>query len=235
MKDDFRAKLAAASLLDGLTAIASRAGAAIMALRSPTIDWRSKADQSPVTAADEAAEAIILDELRRLVPGLLIVSEETEGPAPPPGASFALVDPLDGTKEFLAGRDEFTVNIAIVRNGLPVMGVVGAPARDLLWRGEIGRGAERLRVRPGDGPEQASERVSIQTRRPPETGLTVAVSRSHLDPETVDFLKLLPVADRLVAGSAMKFCEVAEGHADLYPCPGLDPGGNRLSEKIMLR
>lgn len=215
MNDDSPCTQAAPSLLDGLTEIAVQAGVAIMALKSPKIDVRSKADASPVTPADEAAQAVILAGLHRLMPGWAIVSEESER-RPQPGADFVLVDPLDGTKEFIAGRDEFTVNIAVIRDGLPMMGVVGAPARGVLWRGEVGRGAERLDLRPGDRPDQAKP-IAIHTRRAPEAGLTVAVSRSHLDVKTLEFLAKLQVAEHITAGSALKFCEVAEGHADLYP------------------
>ena len=110
---------------------------------------RIKADGSPVTAADEAAEAVIRDGLARLAPALPIISEEQaahEQPSRSNGGSYFLVDPLDGTREFIAGRDEYTVNIAIVADGTPILGIIAAPALGLIWRGIVGRGAERLAI-----------------------------------------------------------------------------------------
>src|SRR6266849_3143271 len=133
-------------LLDELTTMVSAAAAAILAVRAGSLDARSKADLSPVTAADHAAEAVILEGLARLLPGVCVVSEEAASHALPTSLpdSFVLVDPLDGTRELLAGRDEFTVNVAIMNGGNPLMGVVAAPALGLLWRGIVGVGAERL-------------------------------------------------------------------------------------------
>ena len=212
-----REPAAAARLLDILTGLASEAAAAIVALRSPALAVTTKADASPVTAADEAAQAIILNGLRRHLPGLPIVSEEAERSSIRPGSRFALVDPLDGTKEFISGRDDFTVNIALIRDGAPYLGVVGAPAMGIIWRGIVGGRAERLQLAPGSRAETATERVAIRTRPAPAAGLTAAVSRSHLDPVTVDFLKHLQVKDQVGAGSAVKFCRIAEGSADVYP------------------
>ncbi len=142
------------SLLDALTQIASQAGEAIMRVRTAGTAVRTKADASPVTEADEAAEAIILDGLARTLPGIVVVSEEaaSTGSLPELPDTFILVDPLDGTREFIDGRDEFTVNIAIVRDGRPVSGIVGAPALSAIWRGAVGAGAERLRLPPGAAP-----------------------------------------------------------------------------------
>jgi len=207
----------ATCLLDILTAIASQAAAAIVALRSPSIAVTSKADASPVTAADEASQAIILAGLRQHLPALPIVSEEAERSGTHPGPRFALVDPLDGTKEFISGRDDFTVNIAFIRDGTPYLGVVGAPAAGTIWRGIVGGVAERLRLAPGEAPNSATERIAIRTRPVPAAGLTAVVSRSHLDPVTVEFLARLPVKDQVGAGSAVKFCRIAEGSADVYP------------------
>jgi len=208
---------AATRLLDILTAIASQAAAAIMAQRSASLAVRTKVDASPVTAADEAAQTIILDGLRRHLPGLPIVSEEADHSGMRPGPRFALVDPLDGTKEFISGRDDFTVNIALIDEGKPRMGVVGAPAMGLIWRGIVGGRAERLRLAPGDAPDAATERVVIRARPAPAAGMTAAVSRSHLDAKSVEFLARLPVKDQVGAGSAVKFCRIAEGSADVYP------------------
>ena len=157
---------------------------------------------------------------RRLLPGVPVISEESVGRAAAASLepSFVLVDPLDGTKEFLAGRDEFTVNVAIVTGGVPIAGIIAAPAQGLLWRGVVGGKAERLRLRLrlGAGPAEAYDRSIIRTRPAPER-LVVATSRSHLDQATEGFLARLPVAKRFPSGSAVKFCHIAEGEADVYP------------------
>jgi 3'(2'), 5'-bisphosphate nucleotidase len=202
-------------LLDGLTEIASRAGAAILAIDAGNLARREKADQSPVTAADEAAEAVILAGLRDLLPGTAVISEEAGG-STEIGDSFVLVDPLDGTREFLAGRDEFTVNIGLIRHARPVLGVVAAPALGLIWRGVMGQGAERLRLAVGQSVASATERTAVRTRPFPEHPVA-AVSRSHLDPASESFLAQWQQVRRISCGSALKFCRLAEGAADLYP------------------
>ena len=198
-------------LLDELTAIVCAASTTILKVRAGALGTRTKADQSPVTAADEAAEATILDGLARILPGVPVVSEESVDRAPTAlGRDFVLVDPLDGTRELVAGRDEFTVNVALVTAGRPHLGIVAAPALGLLWRGYPGR-AERLRLAPLGDP------LPIHTRARPSAGLVATVSRSHLDPETKAFLARLPVTNTVSCGSAIKFCQVAEGDADVYP------------------
>ena len=127
-----------------------------------------------------------------------------------------LVDPLDGTREFLAGRDEFTVNIAIVFDGSPRIGLIAAPALGLVWRGVVGRGAERLRLAPGAEPELASEIRAVRTRPHPAAGFVATVSRSHFDERTDAFLQQLPIAAQVSCGSSLKFCRIAEGSVDLY-------------------
>jgi 3'(2'), 5'-bisphosphate nucleotidase len=206
-------------LLDELTTIVSAAAAAILAARAGSLGARTKADLSPVTVCDEAAEAAILAGLARVLPGVAVVSEEAASGAPPSSLpdSFVLVDPLDGTRELIAGRDEFTVNVAIVRGGRPRLGIVAAPAQGVVWRGSEGRGAERLQLLPGAPASAARERSAIRTRAAPRAGLVAVVSRSHLDAETEAFLARLPIAGRLTSGSAVKFCQVAEGAADVYP------------------
>lgn len=208
-----------ARLLDGLTMIASHAAAAILTIAPSALARRDKPDRSPVTAADEAAQAVILDGLGQLLPGVPVVSEEAAGQAEAAalGPRFILVDPLDGTRELLAGRDEFTVNIAIISGGRPVVGVVAAPARGLLWRGIVSAGAERLALMPGARPQAATARSAIHTRARPASGLVALVSRSHLDPATEAYLARLKPAERIGCGSALKFCRIAEGAADLYP------------------
>jgi 3'(2'), 5'-bisphosphate nucleotidase len=206
-------------LLDELTDIASAAAAAIRAIARRALDPRQKADRSVVTAADEAAEALILEGLTRLLPGTPIISEEAAGKGERPAlaADFVLVDPLDGTRDFLDGEPDFTVNIAVVSDHTPVLGVVAAPARDMIWRGIAGHSAERLGLPAGARAAECRERSAIHTRSAPATELIVAVSRSHLDPATADFVARLPTNQSIVCGSAIKFCRVAEGSADIYP------------------
>ena len=205
------------ALADELAAVASQAAAAILAIRPSTLAPRLKADRSPVTAADEASDAVIAAGLARLLPEWPIVSEESSSGPQVLGARFALVDPLDGTKEFLAGRTEFTVNIALVHNGKPMAGFIAVPALGLLYRGVVGRGAERLHLAPGALPSKATAITAIKARPRPIDGLVATVSRSHLEPASEAFLKRLPVRERLACGSALKFCRIAEGSADVYP------------------
>jgi 3'(2'), 5'-bisphosphate nucleotidase len=208
----------AADLFDKLTALVSHAGAAILAVPRDDLASRLKTDNSPVTRADEAAEALIVAGLSRLLPDIAIVSEESaDRPCSLTAASFALVDPLDGTKEFIAGRGEYTVNVALVTHGAPLLGIVAAPALGLIWRGIVGRGAERLSLRPGAPPEDATECVAIHPRPCPARGATATVSRSHFDPRSQAFLARLPEVEEIVCGSAVKFCRLAEGAADVYP------------------
>jgi len=204
--------------LDALTEIVSRAAAATLATPFSSVERHIKNDLSPVTAADVASEAVIVDGVSRLLPGVTVIAEESVGQAAAASLepSFVIVDPLDGTKEFLAGRDEFTVNVAIVTNGVPVAGIIAAPAQGLLWRGAVGGKAERLRLRLGAGPAQAYDRAFIRTRPVPDR-LVVATSRSHLDEATEEFLARLPVAKRFLCGSSVKFCYLAQGEADVYP------------------
>jgi 3'(2'), 5'-bisphosphate nucleotidase len=200
-----------AGLADALTALVARAAAAILAIAPTGLATRLKADDTPVTAADEAADAVIAEGLARLLPGVAVVSEEGPRRADTPGDTFALVDPLDGTKEFVAGRGEYTVNIAIIAGGQPIAGFIAAPALGLLFRGIVGRGAERLALAPGGAP------VAIRCRANPTGPLVAAVSRSHLDPDTCAFLDRLGVTRRITCGSSLKFCRIAEGEADVYP------------------
>ena len=176
---------------------------------------RIKADGSPVTPADEAAEAIILNGLARLGRAFPIVSEESAEDTTLVAKSecYYLVDPLDGTKEFIAGRDEYTVNIALLSEGFPVLGVITAPALGLIWRGIVGRGAERLEF----VAEKALPPQPIHSRSAPAGELIVMVSRTHLDAPTETYLQRLPHARRIRCGSSLKFCRLAEGTADHYP------------------
>jgi 3'(2'), 5'-bisphosphate nucleotidase len=205
----------AARLLDNLTAIIAHASAVIRATSAGSVARRLKPDSSPVTAADEASEATILKELARLLPNVPVVSEEMAGSKAPPalGHSFIVVDPLDGTKEFLAGTDQFTVNLAIVTRGVPIAGIIAAPNHGKVWRGVVGDKAERLRLLL-DG---ADEPQVIRTRRWPAQGAIATISRSHFDARTDAFLSRLEPITRSPSGSAIKFCQIAEGAADVYP------------------
>src|SRR3979490_403528 len=141
---------AAAALIEPPPDLVIRAGAAIVAINRVAMKIDGKADGSPVTEADLAADRIIGEGLARLVPEIPALSEERVDPAKPPyRGSFFLIDPLDGTKEFVAGRDEFTVNLALVTNATPLLGIIGAPALGLIWRGLVGRGAQRLTIAEG--------------------------------------------------------------------------------------
>jgi 3'(2'), 5'-bisphosphate nucleotidase len=207
---------AAAALMEPLTDLVVRAGVAILAVNRKSMKIEGKLDGSPVTEADFAADRIISDGLAQLVPDIPTLSEERVHQARPPfHGSFFLIDPLDGTKEFVAGRSEFTVNLALVTNGTPLLGIIGAPACEWLWRGLVGRGAERLRLNEaGLGRPEP-----IRTRPLPGRGepWVAAVSRSHGDARTEAFVNGRPGAIREKLGSAVKFGAIAEGKADIYP------------------
>jgi 3'(2'), 5'-bisphosphate nucleotidase len=206
---------ACADLLDALTTVAISASLAILQVGGQD-QARAKADGSPVTPADEAADATIRAGLHHVAPRLPVISEESLDQAKPDFAagSIILVDPLDGTRDFIAGRNEYTVNIAVVSDGVPMLGVITAPALGLIWRGVVGRGAERLEFTT-DGRTSSPE--AIHTRQPPPNELTVVISRSHLDARTQTYVDALPGARPLQNGSSLKFCRVAEGSADVYP------------------
>lgn len=206
------------ALMKPLTRLAVQAGAAILAVNRSTMRLDKKIDGSAVTDADTVADAIIAEGLAKLAPNIPVLSEErTHLAARPYRGSFFLIDPLDGTREFIAGTDEFTVNIALVTRGEPTLGIVAAPALGTVWRGIVGLGAERLVVTKDATVYGAPQ--PIRTR--PHPGLAapwiVAVSRSHGDPHTEAFIAERPGAIRQVLGSAIKFCRVAEGGADIYP------------------
>jgi 3'(2'), 5'-bisphosphate nucleotidase len=204
-------------LLDQLTSVVSAAGAALLAARSKGLDARLKADRSPVTLADQASEAVLLEGLAHVLPGIPVISEEAGCPLARLPACFALVDPLDGTRELLAGRDEFTINLAIVEDGRPRLGIIAAPAQGTLWRGIEGSGAERLFLAAGAKMNAVRQRTAIAARACPPAGIVAAISRSHLDAQTQALLARLPVARTITCGSALKFCRLAEGAADVYP------------------
>jgi 3'(2'), 5'-bisphosphate nucleotidase len=203
-------------MLNDLVAIAVKAGAAILQVYARDDHAaRDKADGSPVTEADAMAEAIILEQLARVAPGIPVVAEEAaaEGRIPETAERFFLVDPLDGTKEFLTRNGDFTVNIALIENGRPVTGVVYAPAHGEIYAGEAGAGARRAEVVDG----LVGSWRPIEVRSAPDAGLEVVASRSHMSPETSAFIGRFKVAELVPAGSSLKFCRVAAGGADLYP------------------
>ncbi len=203
--DDLMAELTAISIVAATTILGARGSGGV----------RAKADGSPVTNADEAADAVIREGLARLEPHLPAISEEQaeRNNMPAQSERYFLVDPLDGTRDFIAGLDEYTVNIGLVSNGRPILGIVTAPAFGLIWRGIIGRGAERLRF----SGHHMSAPEPIHTRARPDDELIVMVSRSHLDAATRAYVESLPQARCVASGSSLKFCRLAEGAADLYP------------------
>lgn len=208
-----------ALMADALTALVSRAAARVLDIRSSKLAVRHKADASPVTMADEASEEIIIAGLNDLLPGLPVISEEAAARVAPPerAACHALVDPLDGTREFVAGSGEFAINLAIVCNGRPLFGVVAAPALGLVWRGGTAYPAERLALPPGLPPSEARDKAAIRTRAVGEAPPRILVSRSHLDQDTATWIGRYPGAETVPCGSALKFCRIAEGAADIYP------------------
>ncbi len=199
------------ALLSLAADLAQQAGSLILAVRARGFETRSKADSSPVTEADHAAEALIVAGLRRAAPRIPVVAEEetAAGRVQSMACEAWLVDPLDGTREFAAGRDDFAVNIGLVRDGRPVLGVVGVPAYGELFGGIVGGGAWKR--------DAAGERA-IAARRPPAAGLAVIASRTlAADPLAAEFLVGYSVASVSNMGSAVKFCRMAEGRFDLYP------------------
>jgi 3'(2'), 5'-bisphosphate nucleotidase len=203
-------------LLQPLAALAAAAGHRILATAPADLLPRAKADKSLVTAADEASEAILRQGLGRILPGVPVIAEEgvAAGELPALGHEFFLVDPLDGTREFLAGLKEYAVNLALVRGGVPKLGLIYAPATGVLYAGSEGSALRAFL--PAGGKFDRAQAAPIRVR-PRPARLVVAVSRSHPDPATDQFLATLAIEQRLVIGSSLKFAAVAEGLADAYP------------------
>jgi 3'(2'), 5'-bisphosphate nucleotidase len=201
-----------ASLLPPLGALARNAGRAILDVYRQQFVVNRKEDESPVTEADLRSEAIILEGLRQLIPDIPVVSEEAAAAGTMVDVSrgrFWLVDPLDGTKEFVKKNGEFTVNIGLIWDGRPCLGILFAPVSDRLFSAVPGQAWEER--------ESASPHL-IRCRVPPAEGLCVLSSRSHRNPEMFDaFLRPFPVADVRHSGSSLKFALIAAGEADLYP------------------
>jgi 3'(2'), 5'-bisphosphate nucleotidase len=191
--------------------LAERAGVAILQVRARGFDVTRKDDRSPVTEADHAAEALIVAGLRAATPNIPVIAEEevAGGRITAACAEFWLVDPLDGTREFAAGHDEFAVNIGLIRDGRAVLGVVGVPAMGELFGGIVGHGAWK---------RHGGVTAPIHTRPPPPEGVTVLASRYHGNNEKLEaFLAAHRIASVANYGSSLKFCRLAEGVADLYP------------------
>ncbi len=203
------------SLLQSLIDLSIRAGAEIMAIYATDFSAKEKGDLTPVTEADEAAERIILTGLSRIDGAVPVISEEaaSAGRIPEVSHRFFLVDPLDGTKEFISKNGEFTVNIALVEDGVPVAGVVYAPALNRIFWGAKGIGAAHGKVEGDMVPAWHA----LHVRALPADGATVVASRSHRDQATEDFLKKVKVKSLCSAGSSLKFCLIAAAEADLYP------------------
>ncbi|HEV3491033.1 MAG TPA: 3'(2'),5'-bisphosphate nucleotidase CysQ [Reyranella sp.] len=207
------------TLRQACTGLARAAAREIMRIYAGDLGVRDKADKSPVTDADHAAEAIIVAGLRTLTPDTPVVAEEEMAAGRIPeigtiesGGPFWLVDPLDGTKEFIKRNGEFTVNIALIEVGRPTLGIVLAPASDTLWRGTAGLGADKS--------ENGGAFTQITTRPQPTDGLICCASRSHAIYSDLDIWfgrEGITVAERVQVGSSLKFCLIAEGKADIYP------------------
>jgi 3'(2'), 5'-bisphosphate nucleotidase len=202
-------------LRSAVTGLAREAGRATMKYYDGAVEAgvREKEDRSPVTLADEVAHEILVEGLRRIDPATPVVSEEAQAVSFETRRGwrrFWLVDPLDGTKEFIKRRAEFTVNVALIEDGEPVLGVVMAPALDLLYWAVKGGGAWR------EGNAGSAERI-YSSAPAAGTPLTVVESLSHPSPELEEYLQSIPVGRRVKAGSSLKFCWVAEGRADIYP------------------
>jgi 3'(2'), 5'-bisphosphate nucleotidase len=207
------------ALLELAADLARRAAAAILAVRAAGFAIARKTDRTPVTEADRIAEALIVEGLRMATPDIPVIAEEAweaergnpaAAPLPDPTARFWLVDPLDGTREFAAGRDAFTVNIGLVAGRRAVLGAVAVPATGELFGGLVGLGAWK--------EAEGAPRRPIRVRLPPPEGLTVMASRHYADdPRLPRFLADRRVARVVHIGSAVKFCRIAEGAADLYP------------------
>lgn len=197
-------------LLEPVATAARRAGEAILDIVRRGFAIESKSDLSPVTEADRAAEAVILGALAQIAPDIPVIAEEevAAGRIPAHGALYFLVDPLDGTKEFIRRGDDYTVNIGLIVDGAPVLGAVFAPARGTLHAGLVGTGA---------WIEEDGHRRAIRTRRKPDQLVAVA-SKSHFNQPTADYLAAAAAGCGHVGiGSSLKFCIVAEGAADIYP------------------
>lgn len=207
--------LSDAELLEALVDTTLAAGRVVLDVYEGAFAVETKGDASPVTEADRLAEEVILADLARLAAGVPVVAEEacSAGVVPVVGNAFFLVDPVDGTREFISRNGDFTVNIALIRDGEPVVGAVYAPVRGDLYLGRLGGGAERLSIRD----HRVVARETIVCAAPTEAPPRIIASRSHRTPATDRFIEGYPGASLVSAGSSLKFCLMAAGEADLYP------------------
>ena len=204
------------ALMQTLRRLALEAGDKIMEVyHADDFDIRSKSDDSPVTEADEAADALISAGLRAAFPEIALVTEEQSDTHNLEVRDFLIVDPLDGTKEFIHRRGDFTVNIALVENGAPKFGVVYAPAKERLFY-TLGDGTSVEETGPFN-KEHPGSTTPIRVSTPDSSALMVVASKSHRDQATDDYINRYTVKDSKSAGSSLKFCLVATGEADFYP------------------
>ncbi|BCJ89968.1 3'(2'),5'-bisphosphate nucleotidase CysQ [Terrihabitans soli] len=199
-----------------LARLAAEAGRLILSFSEGGLEVRSKKDESPVTNADVRAEEMLLEGLARILPGVPVLAEEqaSDGKVPDTSGTFLVIDPLDGTKEYLSGRAEYTVNIGLIEGGRPCLGILAVPALGRSYRGLVGAGAARALHAPGLVPaEDAFAPIETRPLASPPLALT---SRGHNDAQTEKFLDLLGAKERQRLGSAYKFALVAEGSADVY-------------------
>jgi 3'(2'), 5'-bisphosphate nucleotidase len=209
------------ALTQPLIATAFKAGQVEMEIYGTDFSVDRKSDNSPVTEADQLAENIILDDLARLAPKIPVIAEEaaSAGHLPETGDVFFLVDPLDGTKEFVSRNGEFTVNIALIAQGKPVFGIIYAPAKSQLYATfgpDIAMRAE-LDIDQQNFDASSLNFQRLQTAAPAIDGLNVIASRSHMGGQTRSYLDKLTISSLKNAGSSLKFCRIAEGVADIYP------------------
>ncbi len=209
------------TLCEPLLATSLEAGRAVMEIYNAEFEVSVKSDNSPVTAADTASEDIILKALNVVAPQIPVLSEEafSEGHIPEVGDEFFLVDPLDGTREFINRNGEFTINIALIQYGRPVFGIVYAPALDQMFYASAPGEAYEASLTPGGPAPQpiAANGIRIKTREPASDGIAAVASRSHMTAETQQKLERFRITSTINAGSSLKFCLVARGDADLYP------------------
>ena len=201
-------------IIDDVVEIALSAGNIILRFYDDQFSIMQKSDGSPVTAADQAAEDYIIPALTRLTPDIPIIAEERVAMGQIPdvsGGTFWLVDPLDGTKEFINRNGDFTVNIGLIQSGIPTLGVVSTPVDNCVWAGSLADGALQIK----DSVQQ-----KIGVRKANQQKITVVASRSHRSPELETFISELKVEQSISRGSSLKFCLIAEGQADIYPRTG---------------
>ncbi len=210
-----------ASLADALLPALLRAGRTILEHRARGLAVEHKADRSPVTGADRAAEAILLEALARAAPGVPVIAEEqmAAGVEPAIGETFFLVDALDGTREFVSGGEDFTINIALIEGGSPVFGMVYAPATSWLFATHGANRAVETRIAPEATVVTLADcdLLPVVASTADKNGLRALVSKSHINDETKKFLSFLTIVAQCPVGSSLKFCLIARGDADLYP------------------